>query len=455
MLASAGGGGGWRARRTRRFGELPPNSSKGVRLPSCVPRNTRRYSLRLTQDQVVRSAAPVALPHPGRMWGRTESALQCGLSATTAAAVAGIATQIRPHVLLLSRPAYSPDRYVVASSSFSEIVSAAGRPSSPRRPATGRVRVGPAGRAASYWRHHASSSVWPFRIAAMSNSPSAVKARLTVLGGPFKQFVERWFETAEKFTLDPDLRDQFNTVAGDPAVVDGLQASLDGGRDELRNLAKRRLVLFCIYAPAFLGTYVWAFLSFPVTYGDSWGEFALAVTCMVVVWLGVVFVGRWLAGQSSQLVVHSALLSAIRKCNEVLDDARNYQLRADLAGQLHYASAEFGRAFHNFPGQATHVYTKLWRARAEAGSKALFSNVSLVLSDPPVLAQLRDDLVRAMLRVEAGDWVSVRDLGNPDFDETVTMSIWRRLRPANLATVAAGVLTVVAAGLKLLQEVAS
>ena len=255
-----------------------------------------------------------------------------------------------------------------------------------------------------------------------------------------------------KLTLEPELMARFLTVARDATQVDQLVVRLDQCRESLHYSHRRlQLPVFAFYAIAAVAIYVWGVVTFVGL--ESWGEWP-SMLFPVGLYFGFIIlmvqVARFLFKREREPRMYLELLGAIRACDHALEEPADWERRAAIGRALHDAAYWFEQAVRQPPKQATPAYAKWWRTRARAGSVAIFSGMSATLSGPDEIAGLRDDLVRVALRVNGDDWPSVGELRRDDFDETLTMSLWRRMRPQSTGPVLIAFFTAVAGVVKLL-----
>ena len=104
------------------------------------------------------------------------------------------------------------------------------------------------------------------------------------------------------------------------------------------------------------------------------------------------------------------LVRALSACID-LENAQDISKRGEVARNIDAASARFDRIYSRLPGHRAKMYSAELKTHARAGAQAIASTTSLLFAGPEGLPDLRDRLARAILRIEADDWLSVSQLG--------------------------------------------
>jgi hypothetical protein len=107
------------------------------------------------------------------------------------------------------------------------------------------------------------------------------------------------------------------------------------------------------------------------------------------------------------------LLRALSRCIQLENGQKDQDLetRGKLASNLEDASGRFNFMYRRLPGRRAKVYALELKGHAFAGAQAIASMASLLFAGPGGLGDLRERLARAILRIEADDWLSVEQLG--------------------------------------------
>jgi hypothetical protein len=134
------------------------------------------------------------------------------------------------------------------------------------------------------------------------------------------------------------------------------------------------------------------------------------------------------------------LLGALSRCIQLENDqpGQALKIRGQLAGNLEDASGRFNSMYRRLPGRRAKVYALELKGHAFAGAQAIASMTSLLFAGPGGLDDLRERLARAILRIDADDWLSVEELGVPGVAATRKRSFRRLLEPSTVPLVVGG-----------------
>jgi hypothetical protein len=138
------------------------------------------------------------------------------------------------------------------------------------------------------------------------------------------------------------------------------------------------------------------------------------------------------------------LLRAISACIQLDKSIGDMNIAGNVARNIEDASAWFDHISNRMPGHHAKMYSTELKSHARSGAQAIASTTSLLFAGSEGLADLRDRLARAILRIEADDWIRVEQLGVGEDIGNRKRLFRRLLEPLTIPLVVA-VLTLLAA----------
>jgi hypothetical protein len=144
------------------------------------------------------------------------------------------------------------------------------------------------------------------------------------------------------------------------------------------------------------------------------------------------------------------LLRALSACVGLQKNPRDLQLTGMLARNLEAASTKFAFVYTRLPGHRARIYAAELKNRAQSGAQAIASMTSLLFGGPKALADLRDRLARAILRIHAEDWTAVAEIGTGESSKS-RRSLRRLLEPATIPLLV-GALTLITTVISLVSK---